>query len=70
MLATMHAELQAAGVPLRLAEARAAVRDILLAEGPEDHVGYVGRRVSVADVIDEFQGKTETAGPKPRPVVP
>jgi SulP family sulfate permease len=54
MLAQLHAELQAAGIRLRLVSAHAAVRDILRAEGLEETVGYFGRRISVADVIDEF----------------
>jgi len=62
MLLTLHAALQAAGVPLRLVSAHAAVRDLLRAEGLEERVGYFGRRVSVADVIDEFLGGTDTAG--------
>lgn len=55
MLATLHKELQAAGIDLRLVAAHAGVRDILRAEGLEERVGYFGRRISVADVIDEFQ---------------
>jgi hypothetical protein len=43
---------------LRLVAAHASARDILRAEGLEETVGYFGRRISVADVIDEFQGKT------------
>jgi len=62
MLATLNAQLQAAGVRLRLAAARATVRDILRAEGMEELVGYFGRRIAVADVIDEFQGTTGTGG--------
>jgi hypothetical protein len=58
MLATLHAQLKAAGIGLRLVAAHASVRDILRAEGLEETVGYFGRRISVADVIDEFQGKT------------
>ena len=58
MLATLHAELQAAGVRLRLVGGRGTVRDILRAEGLEKLVGYFGRRSSVADVIDEFQGNS------------
>ena len=61
MLATLHKELQAAGIRLRLVAAHAAVRDILRAEGLEESVGYFGRRISVADVIDEFQSGTGTA---------
>ena len=57
MLATLHKELQVAGIQLRLVSAHSAVRDILRAEGLEETVGYFGRRISVADAIDEFQGK-------------
>jgi high affinity sulfate transporter 1 len=56
MLAALQAALQEAGVPLRLVGARAAVRDILRAEGLEERVGPIDRRVSLADVLDELQG--------------
>jgi MFS superfamily sulfate permease-like transporter len=56
MLAALHAELAAAGIRLRLVSAHASARDILRAEGVEQQVGYIGRRVSVADVIDEWHG--------------
>jgi MFS superfamily sulfate permease-like transporter len=58
ILAALHAELQAAGIGLRLVSARATVRDLLRAEGMADLFGYFGRRSSVADVIDEFQGNS------------
>jgi len=61
LLENLQAELQAAGVRLRLVMAHASVRDILRAEGLEDSVGHIGRKVSLADAVDEFQGKTETA---------
>lgn len=54
MLATLHKDLQAAGIALRLVAAHAGVRDLLRAEGLEERMGYFGRRISVADVIDEF----------------
>jgi MFS superfamily sulfate permease-like transporter len=57
MLATLHGQLEAAGIRLRLVTAHASVRDILRAEGMEGRVGYFGRRSSVADVIDEFQAR-------------
>jgi MFS superfamily sulfate permease-like transporter len=66
MLAKLHEELQATGIRLRLVAAHAAVRDILRAEGLEERVGYFGRRITVADAIDEFQGRTGTAN-KPNP---
>jgi len=56
MLATLHEQLQAEGTSLRLVAAHAPVRDMLRAEGIEERVGYLGRRSSVAEVIDEFQG--------------
>jgi len=56
MLSALHAELAAAGIRLRLVSAHASARDILRAEGVEQQVGYIGRRVSVADVIDEWRG--------------
>ena len=71
MLAKLHEALQAQGIRLRLVSAHAAVRDLLRAEGLEESVGYFGRRISVADVIDEFLGGTEAAGaaatPTPAP---
>ena len=60
MLAKLHEELQAAGIRLRLVAAHATVRDTLRAEGLEEEVGYFGRRIGVADVIDEFQGRPGT----------
>ena len=61
MLAKLHEEFQAAGIRLRLVAAHAAVRDILRAEGLEENVGYFGRRITVADVIDEFRGRPGNA---------
>ena len=69
MLAKLHQELGAAGVPMRLVAAHAPVRDILRAEGLEESVGYFGRRISVADVIDEFEGRT-TPGKTGGPIAP
>ena len=48
----------------RLVAAHAPVRDILRAEGLEERLGYFGRRISVADAIDEFDG-TNPAAPVP-----
>ena len=67
MLLTLQAALQAAGVSLRLVSARAAVRDLLRAEGIEERVGYFGRRISVADVIEEFLAGTDPAAGSPIP---
>ncbi|MDM0028963.1 SulP family inorganic anion transporter [Variovorax saccharolyticus] len=57
MLTKLQQELAAAGIRMRLVAAHAPVRDILRAEGLEENVGYFGRRISVADAIDEFEGR-------------
>jgi SulP family sulfate permease len=62
MLAKLHALLKSQGIRLRLVSAHAAVRDMLRAEGLEETIGYFGRRTSVADAIDEFQGGTAAPG--------
>lgn len=53
MLAALHRDLAAHGVELRLAEAHAAVRDILRAEGLEERVGPIDRRTSLSEVIEQ-----------------
>lgn len=65
MLAQMHATLAQNGVRMRLVGARAAVRDILRAEGLEERIGYFGRRMSLADLIDEFRGDAASATAQP-----
>jgi SulP family sulfate permease len=54
LLATFHAELQAAGICLRVVGAHGKLRDILRGEGLEERFGSFDRTISVADVIDEF----------------
>ena len=61
MLTKLHEDLKSAGIRLQLVSAHATVRDILRAEGLEERVGYFGRRITVADAIDEFQGHTASA---------
>jgi SulP family sulfate permease len=53
MLRTLHHDLAALGVQLRLAEAHASVRDILRAEGLHELVGPINRHLSVDDVITQ-----------------
>ncbi|MDX2168016.1 MAG: SulP family inorganic anion transporter [Deltaproteobacteria bacterium] len=55
MLNRLAADLAAQGVGLRLAEAHAAVRDVLRAEGLEAAAGPISRRTTVADLVDAFQ---------------
>ena len=56
MLAKLRQELNEAGIELRLVSAHAEAREILRAEGLAEGVGYAGRGISVADVVEEFQG--------------
>jgi SulP family sulfate permease len=65
MLAKLHHELKAQGIRLRLVSAHAAVRDLLRAEEMEEQIGYFGRRISVADAIEEFQGGKPYSGQSP-----
>jgi SulP family sulfate permease len=70
MLAGLQKELQAAGIGLKLVAAHASARDILRAEGLEERVGYFGRRTTVADAIDEFQGVAASDAPATPPPGP
>jgi high affinity sulfate transporter 1 len=63
LLAKFHEELQAAGICLRLVGAHGKVRDALRVEGLEERVGTIDRTISVADAIDEFQGRPRTLEP-------
>ena len=54
MLAKLHADLMARAIQLRIAEPHARVRDLLRAEGLEEQVGHLGRRVTVDQAIVEF----------------
>jgi high affinity sulfate transporter 1 len=54
MLAGLHKDLAASGIQFQLVEARAPVRDILRAEGLEERLGQISRRMSVDDIIEAF----------------
>jgi SulP family sulfate permease len=59
MLGGLHADLAAAGIAFQLVEAHAAVRDILRAEGLEERIGQISRRMSVDDIIERFHHHPE-----------
>jgi sulfate permease, SulP family len=59
MLAALHTDLATAGIQFRLVEARAAVRDILRAEGLEGRLGQISRRTSVDDSIEGYSHHPE-----------
>ncbi len=55
MLAGLEEDLAKTGIPLRLVEAHAEVRDLLRREGLEAKVGHIDRVETVADVVDQFR---------------
>jgi SulP family sulfate permease len=61
MLARLHQDLAERGVRLRLVAALPGVRELLRAEGLEESIDYFGRRTTVADVVDEFEGRARAA---------
>ncbi|WP_106309201.1 SulP family inorganic anion transporter [Paraburkholderia sp. BL18I3N2] len=68
MLKVLHDALLAGGTAMKVVAAHAGVRDMLRAEGLEDRFGHIGRRGSVADLVDEFQSQGNIAdGPDVAP---
>jgi SulP family sulfate permease len=63
MLAGLHQDLAKQRIRMRVVEAHAKVRDLLRAEGLEEHVGYLGRHISVDQAIAEFQAKDPAMQP-------
>jgi len=61
MFLSLYAELTKRGIPLRLVEARSAVRDMLRVEGVEEKVGRIDRFTTLAHAIDDFQGTAHPA---------
>jgi sulfate permease, SulP family len=61
MLAALHVTLEAAGIALKIVGPHADVRDLLRAEGLEVRVGHIGRRSTVADLVDAFQQSGDLA---------
>lgn len=60
-LSTLDRELAARKITLRLVLPHAQVRDLLRAEGLEEHVGYFGRHLSIDQAIAEFDVASQTA---------
>lgn len=63
LLKSLHQDLASRGIQFRIAEAHANVRDLLRAEGMEERVGYMGRRMSVEQAITEFEQKAAAESP-------
>ena len=69
-LAAMADELKAAGSRVRVVEARSAVRDRLRAEGVDERLGAMNRRMTVADAVDgrlNERPEDGPSGPDPAP---
>ena len=62
MLSALGRDLAEVGIELRLAEAHAAVRDILRAEGLDKRMGPIDRRLSIDDVITRSSSVSARAG--------
>jgi len=63
MLKALHEALAKMDIRMRLAQPRAGVRDVLRAEGLEKLFGDFGRRINVADVIEELQSSGASPAP-------
>jgi hypothetical protein len=55
----MHKELAAVGIQFQLVEARVGVHDMLRAEGREESLGQISRRMSVDALIETHHNHTE-----------
>lgn len=62
MLVGLHDELEWQGIDLRVVEAHATERDLLRAEGLEKIVGPINRRISLDDVLEEFDRRPPANG--------
>lgn len=62
MLSALGRDLAEVGIELRLAEAHAAVRDILRAEGLDKRMGPIDRCLSIDDVITRSSSVSARAG--------
>jgi high affinity sulfate transporter 1 len=60
MLLKLQIELLKRGIRFGIAEAHAAVRELLRAEGLEEKFGPINRFTSVADLIENFQQQSQT----------
>ncbi len=60
-LAALADELMTQGTPVQVVEARASVRDRLRAVGADGVLGGINRFSTVADVVDDFQVRRESA---------
>ena len=57
MVGQLYLDLKAKGILLRIANARANVRDILRNEEIDQLIGKISRQVSLNDIVDEELNK-------------
>jgi MFS superfamily sulfate permease-like transporter len=62
MLAGLHAELQKRNSRIRMVEAHAKVRDLLRAIGLEEKTGYLGRHLTIDQVLTEEAAGVDHTG--------
>jgi high affinity sulfate transporter 1 len=62
MLARLEGQLACRGIQFRVAEAHAAVRDILRGTGVDQSIGGVSRHISLADIVQQFQVQSTPPG--------
>jgi len=55
MLTALHEQLTSKGIALRLAEARASVRDILRKEGIDQRVCEINRHITVNEIVESIR---------------
>jgi sulfate permease, SulP family len=66
MLSGLQKELAAAGTAIRFVEARAEVRDLLRSGDTRARVGEVDRRISLDDVVRDFESTPPGAAQRER----
>ena len=54
-LMQLEEDLENSGIKLRVVEALGSVRDTLRAEGLENEIGHISRKVSIQDILEEFR---------------
>lgn len=62
-LETLRRELAARHVALKIVEAHASLRELLRASGLEEQVGYLSRRASLEQAVEEFERRAGAAPP-------
>ena len=69
MFAQLDEQLKREKIHFRVAEAHAEVRDILRTTGVDQSIGGVNRRISLGNIVDEFQLQQVQPGPPACPGV-